>query len=139
MSQTSRAFWACRRFSASSHTTDCGPSMTSAATSEPRKAGRQCRNSAPGAAWAIAAASTEYARKTSARASVSASWPMDTQVSVQTTSAPASASAGSVVTRTDPPVCSARSSAARTTAGSGRWLAGPATRTCMPAVAPPSR
>ena len=31
--QTSSAFWACRRFSASSQTTDCGPSMTSASTS----------------------------------------------------------------------------------------------------------
>ena len=32
-SQTSRAFWACSRFSASSQTTLCGPSMTSASTS----------------------------------------------------------------------------------------------------------
>ena len=31
-----RAFCACMRFSASSHTTDCGPSMTSASTSSPR-------------------------------------------------------------------------------------------------------
>ena len=31
-----RAFWACRRFSASSQTTLCGPSMTSAAISLPR-------------------------------------------------------------------------------------------------------
>src|SRR5699024_3437596 len=35
-SQVSRAFWACRRFSASSQTTEAGPSMTSAATSLPR-------------------------------------------------------------------------------------------------------
>ncbi len=33
---TSSAFWACRRFSASSQTTDCGPSMTSAEISSPR-------------------------------------------------------------------------------------------------------
>ena len=31
-----------------SHTTDCGPSMTSAATSSPRWAGRQCMKSASG-------------------------------------------------------------------------------------------
>ena len=36
------AFCTCRRFSASSQTTDCGPSITSAATSSPRWAGRQC-------------------------------------------------------------------------------------------------
>ncbi len=30
------AFWVCSLFSASSHTIDCGPSMTSAATSSPR-------------------------------------------------------------------------------------------------------
>ena len=35
-SQARIAFWACRRFSASSHTTLCGPSITSAAISEPR-------------------------------------------------------------------------------------------------------
>ena len=32
----------CIRFSASSKTTDCGPSMTSSVTSRPRSAGRQC-------------------------------------------------------------------------------------------------
>lgn len=37
------AFCACRRFSASSNTTLCGPSITSAATSSPRCAGRQWR------------------------------------------------------------------------------------------------
>ena len=35
-SQTSKAFWACRRFSASSHTTLCGPSRTSDEISRPR-------------------------------------------------------------------------------------------------------
>ena len=34
--KASSAFWACRRFSASSQTTLCGPSMTSAAISLPR-------------------------------------------------------------------------------------------------------
>src|SRR5690554_2298636 len=59
-SQASRAFWACRRFSASSQITLCGPSMTSAVTSKPRSAGRQCRNRALGAARAISCAFTWY-------------------------------------------------------------------------------
>ena len=46
-------FWACRRFSASSNTTDCGPSITSSVTSSPRWAGRQCMNSALGEAARI--------------------------------------------------------------------------------------
>src|SRR2546422_3283612 len=33
----SSAFWTCSRFSASSHTRDWGPSMTSAVTSSPRR------------------------------------------------------------------------------------------------------
>src|SRR4051812_23272118 len=37
------AFWICRRFSASSHTRLCGPSMTPLDTSSPRCAGRQWR------------------------------------------------------------------------------------------------
>ena len=41
------AFCACRRFSASSQTSEVGPSMISASTSSPRCAGRQCRNLAP--------------------------------------------------------------------------------------------
>ena len=40
------AFCTCRRFSAWSKTMDCGPSMTSAATSSPRWAGRQCMKTA---------------------------------------------------------------------------------------------
>src|SRR4051812_40502262 len=48
-----KPFWACRRFSASSNTTDCGPSITSVVTSSPRCAGRQCMNSASGFASAI--------------------------------------------------------------------------------------
>ena len=51
-------FCACRRFSASSNTTDCGPSITSAVTSSPRCAGRQCMNSASLPAAAIRRAST---------------------------------------------------------------------------------
>src|SRR3970282_1609784 len=40
-----RAFWVWSRFSASSHTTLCGPSITAAATSSPRCAGRPCQKS----------------------------------------------------------------------------------------------
>ena len=47
------AFWACRRFSASSKITEWGPSMTALVTSSLRWAGRQCMNSAPGLARAI--------------------------------------------------------------------------------------
>ncbi len=39
----------CMRLPACCHTTDCGPSMTSAATSSPRCAGRQCMKTASGA------------------------------------------------------------------------------------------
>ena len=51
--QARMPFWACRRFSASSNTTDCGPSITSSVTSSPRWAGRQCMKSASGLACAI--------------------------------------------------------------------------------------
>ena len=40
--RASSALPVCMRFSASSNTTDCGPSMTSSVTSRPRSAGRQC-------------------------------------------------------------------------------------------------
>src|SRR6185437_12739369 len=49
----STAFCACRRFSASSKTTLCGPSITSSLTSSPRWAGRQCMKMASLAARAI--------------------------------------------------------------------------------------
>lgn len=57
-SSSSSAFCECRRFSASSHTTLCGPSMTSAATSSPRCAGRQCMKIASGLAAAMTSAVT---------------------------------------------------------------------------------
>jgi hypothetical protein len=56
--QAKMPFWACRRFSASSNTTDCGPSITSSETSSPRCAGKQCMNSASGLALAISRALT---------------------------------------------------------------------------------
>src|SRR6218665_622332 len=57
-SHASSAFCACNMLSASSHTADCGPAMTSAATSYPRYAGRQCRKIAVGADAAIVAGVT---------------------------------------------------------------------------------
>ena len=52
------AFCACIRFSASSQTADCGPSITESVTSSPRCAGRQCRKTASGLARAISRSST---------------------------------------------------------------------------------
>ena len=46
----SSAFCVCRRFSAWSHTTECGPSITSSVISWPRWAGRQCSTMTSGAA-----------------------------------------------------------------------------------------
>ena len=73
------------------------------------------------------------------RASYSSSCPMDTQVSVASTSAPSAAAAGSAVHSTEPPVSLAMSAARLTTSGSGWNSSGEPIRTCMPAVAPPSR
>ena len=65
--------------------------------------------------------------------------PMDTQTSVATTSAPSHAAAGSVVTVAEPPVVRQISWARARTLGSGWYPSGAPIRTCMPAVAPPSR
>ena len=78
----STAFCTCSRFSACSNTTDCGPSMTSASTSSPRCAGRQCMNTAWGLAAAIRSGVTVKPSNACRRASASSSWPMDVQVSV---------------------------------------------------------
>ncbi len=51
-------FCACRRFSASSHTTDWGPSMTAAVTSSPRYAGSQSMKMASSLAIAMTRSST---------------------------------------------------------------------------------
>ncbi len=67
------AFCTCILFSASSQTTDWGPSITSAMTSSPRWAGRQCMNRAPSLARAIISASTHQSAKALRRASFSAS------------------------------------------------------------------
>ena len=58
MHQAITPFCAWRRFSASSKTTDCGPSMTSSVTSSPRWAGRQCMKMASLAAAAMRRALT---------------------------------------------------------------------------------
>ena len=52
---------------------DCGPSMTSAVTSSPRCAGRQCMNRASGLAARIISRSTHQSAKAFLRASFSAS------------------------------------------------------------------
>src|SRR5512139_467300 len=89
------AFCTCRRFSASSHTTDCGPSITAAVTSSPRCAGRQCMKTASDFATAIMSASTCQSAKAFIRSSFSASQPMLVHTSVVTRSAPRQASIGS--------------------------------------------
>ena len=54
-------------------------------------------------------------------------------------SAPLAASSGSAPMLTEPPVRAAMTTAVATTAGAGAYCAGPQIRTCIPAVAPPSR
>ena len=73
----------CMRLAACSQTSDAGPSITSAATSSPRWAGRQCMNTAPGPAAAMSAGVDLVAGEgASGGASASASWPIDVQTSV---------------------------------------------------------
>src|SRR5665213_2426393 len=88
-------FCACRRFSAASNATDCGPAITSSVTSSPRWAGRQCMNSASGFANAISLALTWYGFNRLWRCSPSLS-PIENQVSVTTQSAPRTAASGSL-------------------------------------------
>ena len=82
-STPSRARTLCMRFAACCHTTDRGPSITSAATSSPRCAGRQCRNTAP-AGRRPSSARRRPCKPTNARSrcSRSSSWPIDVQTSV---------------------------------------------------------
>ena len=56
--QARMPFCTCSRFSASSKTTDCGPSITSSVTSSPRWAGKQCMKIASLPAQAISFALT---------------------------------------------------------------------------------
>ena len=80
---------------------------------------------------------TAYGTKIDSRPMLS--WPIDTQVSVATTSHSATASLAEVVISTLPPVRAAIASARATITGSGWKPAGAPIRTCRPAVAPPSR
>ena len=72
----------CIRLPACCHTTDCGPSMTSAATSSPRCAGRQCMKIAGSLAAFISAASIVQPAKARSRFSRSLSCPIDVHTSV---------------------------------------------------------
>src|SRR5699024_1232308 len=112
------AFWAWRRFSASSHTTDRGPSIASAVISWPRYAGRQCSTIAAGAP-ASSASLTWKGMKGSSRSAASPSCPIETQLSVAIASAPATASLGEVNTAAEPPVVSAISLARVRMSGAG--------------------
>ena len=103
-SHTSSAFCACSRFSASSHTALCGPSMTSSVISCPRCAGRQCSTTASESARLDSAALTWNGRNGPTRSSPSFSCPIDVQVSVTSTSAPPAAAVGSAVSVTEAPV-----------------------------------
>src|SRR5689334_3993549 len=97
-----RAFCTCSRFSASSQTRDWGPSMTSAVTSSPRCAGKQCRKIALESASFIKSESTVYPLNALRRASASLSCPIEAHTSVFTTWAPSAASSGTSVTMTHP-------------------------------------
>src|SRR4249920_3420628 len=105
--QARMAFCTCSRFSASSHTTDCGPSITAAVISSPRWAGRQCMKMAPGEAAFISFSSTWKRRNCSVRSKASAS-PIETQVSVTMQSAPFTASCGLSEILTLPPCACAQ-------------------------------
>jgi hypothetical protein len=107
--------------------------------SSPRCAGRQCSTIAPVAAAPNNFWFTWYRWKGALRSRPSSSWPIEVHVSVATTCAPSTASYGSRSVSTEPPVHAAISAARATTTGSGSYPCGPATRTCMPAVAPARR
>ena len=120
------------RLAACCHTRLRGPSNTSAATSSPRRAGRQWRKTAEGAARPISSAVTWYPANAARRSAVWSSWPIETHTSVQTTSAPATASVGTVVSSGSAP---ARRTRSRSSPPRPK-PAGLATRTFMPAMAP---
>src|SRR3990170_3292194 len=105
------AFCTCSRFSASSHTADCGPSITSAVTSSPRWAGKQCMKIASFAACAITRPLTWNGRRASVRFFSSLS-PIETQTSVTTQSAPRAACSGSSLSSMSAPSFLAQSSSA---------------------------
>src|SRR5699024_1030930 len=132
-SHVSSAFCAWSRFSASSNTTDAGPSMTEAATSLPRYAGRQWRKIGSSPRLMSSSVTWKGANGDDSSSRPWASCPIDTHVSVTSTFAPAAASAASSVTVREPPVRWARARASATIASAGWYPAGAAMRTCMPA------
>ena len=82
-SQVSSAFWACSRFSAWSHTADCGPSMTLAAISSPRCAGQAVQDDGVSRGGHGQGGLVERVRLEDQRPlSAPASWPIDAQTSV---------------------------------------------------------
>ena len=102
--------------------------------SSPRWAGRQCSTTASSAASPTSRPSIRYPANACRRTASSASAPIETQVSVKITSAPATASSGVDAQTIRPPSPRPRA----TTAGSGAYAAGAATRTSMP-VRPAAR
>src|SRR5947199_3202897 len=116
------------RLAACCQTSEEGPSITSAVTSSPRCAGRQCRNTAWSPAAVMRSPSTRYPRNAAWRVSDSCSWPIDVHTSVYTASAPFTASYGSTASSTAPPRLPARS----TTSSSSSYPGGDATVSSMP-------
>src|ERR1051325_9417213 len=112
-------FWTCSRFSASSKITDCGPSITSAATSSPRCAGKQCMKIASRFACDINRPSTIHPWKSRLRCSASSSCPIEAQTSVSTMSASFTASSMEVVISIFVPAAFASWPACATIVGSG--------------------
>ncbi len=119
----------------------CGPGGTPGcaarrsrrrSTSSPRYAGRQCMNTPSGAAAAISASSTVNPSNACNRCAFSSSWPIDTQVSACTTSAPATASTGRWWSSTRRRCRAARAVRARRRRGRSR--AGRRTTTSAPSI-----
>ena len=79
--EQTRAWRACR-LAAWGQTRLRGPSMTAAAISSPRWAGRQCRTTASGAAPAMSSSSTVKPAKAGGARSASSSWPIEVHTSV---------------------------------------------------------
>src|SRR5690606_33158681 len=90
-----RAFCACKRFSASSNTTLCGPSMTSSVISMPRCAGRQCNTQVLVLPVALSSSALTWIGQIGPTRSLpSFSLPMDVHESVASASAPSTAALG---------------------------------------------
>jgi len=104
--------------------TELDESMISVCHSSFRCAGRQCMKRAPGSAMEKSSRFTWYGAKIFRRASASCSCPMLAQVSVYTTSASRTASAGSDVQAIAAPVSSAAAHDRSITPASGLNVAG---------------